>query len=60
MKAAGNTQTICDINSYKYTLTHTHIHEYLCVALEAISVCICNCNCSFGHIFSCISPRAVC
>lgn len=23
MKAAGNTQTICDINSYKYTRTHT-------------------------------------
>lgn len=59
MKAAGNTQTICDINSYKYTRTHTHSHAYLCFALRTICICICifSCNYSLGHICSCISPR---
>lgn len=61
MKAAGITQTICDINSYKYTRTHTHTHthSYLCVPLRAkcIRICIFSCNYSFGHICSCISPR---
>lgn len=36
MKAAGNTQTICDINSYKYTRTHTHTHT--CVFLSGLYV----------------------
>lgn len=59
MKAAGNTQTICDINSYKYTRTHTHSHAYLCFALRTVCICICifSCNYSLGHICSCISPR---
>lgn len=34
MKAAGNTQTICDINSYKYTRTHIHT----CVFLSGLNV----------------------
>lgn len=59
MKAAGNTQTICDINSYKYTRTHTHSHAYLCFALRTVCIFICifSCNYSLGHICSCISPR---
>lgn len=38
MKAAGNTQTICDINSYKYTRTHTRTYIHTCVFLSGLNV----------------------
>lgn len=54
MKAAGNTQTICDINSYKYTRTHTHT----CILVfSSQGFCIFSCNYSLCHIWGCISPR---